>query len=84
LLSLLIGEVADAPPFAAGNDVHGYFASLTLCTFYGFVLLMSGWQAEQSYILDQYSTVLNRVIEKFPNGTLWQLNRSSSFSPSAG
>jgi len=24
---------------ATGDDVHGYFASLTLLTFYGFILL---------------------------------------------
>lgn len=38
-LPLLSRHVADFFSVAAGNDVHGYFASLTLCTFYGFVLL---------------------------------------------
>ncbi|ORY89442.1 mitochondrial outer membrane protein IML2 [Leucosporidium creatinivorum] len=61
---------------ATGNDVHGYFASLTLLTFYCLVLLMSGWQCEEDYLLDQCTIVLNRVIERFPEGTLWVLNRA--------
>ncbi|GAA5850339.1 hypothetical protein JCM8547_001838 [Rhodosporidiobolus lusitaniae] len=61
---------------STGNDVHGYFASLTLCTFYGFILLMGGWQAQESYILSQYASVLGRVHARFPQGTLWQLNRA--------
>ncbi|KAI5480790.1 mitochondrial outer membrane protein IML2 [Pseudohyphozyma bogoriensis] len=61
---------------STGDDVHGYFASLALVTFYGVVLLMSGWQAEEDYIIAQYGAVLSRVASKFPNGTLWILNRA--------
>ncbi|GAA5984217.1 hypothetical protein JCM10908_006095 [Rhodotorula pacifica] len=61
---------------STGNDVHGYFASLTLTTFYGFLLLMSGWQASEASYLRTMATVLDRVHARFPNGTLWVLNRA--------
>ncbi|GAA5935455.1 hypothetical protein JCM3775_006276 [Rhodotorula graminis] len=61
---------------ATGDDVHGYFASLTLVTFYGFILLMSGWQSSESTYLATLSRTLGRVTSRFPNGTLWVLNRA--------
>ncbi|BGP24888.1 mitochondrial outer membrane protein IML2 [Rhodotorula toruloides] len=61
---------------STGDDVHGYFASLTLVTFYGFILLMSGWQASESTYLRSLSSILGRVHDRFPNGTLWVLNRA--------
>lgn len=38
---------------------------------------MSGWQCEEKYLLDQCSIILNRIINRFPDGTLWVLNRES-------
>lgn len=35
---------------------------------------MSGWQAEEQYLIRQCSIVLERVIDRFPRGTLWRLN----------
>ncbi|BGP16385.1 hypothetical protein JCM10213_004928 [Rhodosporidiobolus nylandii] len=61
---------------STGNDIHGYFASLVLVTFYCFVLLMSGWQANEQYLLSQCAAVLHRVYKKFPKGSLWRLNRA--------
>ncbi|BGP48269.1 Mitochondrial outer membrane protein iml2 [Rhodotorula kratochvilovae] len=61
---------------STGDDVHGYFASLTLVTFYGFILLMSGWQSSESSYLRSLNRTLNRVSTRFPNGTLWVLNRA--------
>ncbi|KAM0791385.1 hypothetical protein ACM66B_005850 [Microbotryomycetes sp. NB124-2] len=61
---------------STGNDVHGYFASLALLTFYCVVLLMSGWQANEQYLLTQCNNVLSRVIDRFPKGTLWRLNKA--------
>ncbi|BGP55618.1 hypothetical protein JCM8202_004879 [Rhodotorula sphaerocarpa] len=61
---------------STGNDVHGYFASLTLMTYYGFILLMSGWQASEMGYLRSVASVLDRVHARFPKGTLWVLNRA--------
>ncbi|KAM0753081.1 hypothetical protein T439DRAFT_323696 [Meredithblackwellia eburnea MCA 4105] len=61
---------------ATGDDVHGYFASLCLITYYSVILLMSGWQADEEYLLRQTSAVLSRISAKFPDGTLWVLNRA--------
>ncbi|GAA5984842.1 hypothetical protein JCM11641_005434 [Rhodosporidiobolus odoratus] len=61
---------------STGNDVHGHFASLTLITYYCFILLMSGWQANQAYLINQCTVILDRVHEKLPHGSLWTLNRS--------
>ncbi|SCZ88505.1 BZ3500_MvSof-1268-A1-R1_Chr2-1g04454 [Microbotryum saponariae] len=61
---------------STGNDTHAAFASLTLLTFYCVVLLMSGWQSDEEYLLSQCEIVLERVIERFPEGTLWILQRA--------
>ncbi|GAA5820130.1 hypothetical protein JCM11251_005496 [Rhodosporidiobolus azoricus] len=61
---------------STGNDIHGFFASLTLITFYCFQLLMSGWQAQREYLIDQCTAVLERVYDRFPRGTLWRLNKA--------
>lgn len=61
---------------SAGRDVHSAFAALTLLTWYGLILLLSGWQADEQYLFDHCSSMLNRVVSRFPNGTLWQLNRA--------
>ncbi|GAA5925138.1 uncharacterized protein JCM15063_004933 [Sporobolomyces koalae] len=61
---------------AAGADVHSAFAALTLLTWYGLILLLSGWQANEKYMFDHCASMLDRVVSRFPNGTLWQLNRA--------
>ncbi|SCV72008.1 BQ2448_4702 [Microbotryum intermedium] len=61
---------------STGNDTHAAFASLTLLTFYCVVLLMSGWQSDEEYLLNQCEILLERVIERFPEGTLWILQRA--------
>ncbi|GAA5959180.1 hypothetical protein JCM3765_005096 [Sporobolomyces pararoseus] len=61
---------------SAGRDVHSAFAALTLLTWYGLILLLSGWQADEQYLFDHCASMLNRVVSRFPNGTLWQLNRA--------
>lgn len=59
---------------SAGQDVHSAFAALTLLTFYSLILLLSGWQADEQYLFDHCASMLNRVIARFPTGTLWRLN----------
>lgn len=61
---------------ANGSDVHSVFAGLTLMTYYGVVLLMSGYQADEKYILKQYKIFVDKLEGKYPTGTLWILNRA--------
>ncbi len=37
---------------------------------------MTGWQASEASYLRTMATVLDRVHARFPNGTLWVLNRA--------
>ncbi|KAF8489806.1 hypothetical protein F5888DRAFT_1929649 [Russula emetica] len=61
---------------ASGNDVHSVFAGLALMTYYGVVLLMSGYQADEKSILKQYRSIVDKLENKYPTGTLWILNRA--------
>jgi hypothetical protein len=47
---------------ASGNDVHSVFAGLALMTYYGVVLLMSGYQADEKYILKQYRSIVDKCV----------------------
>ena len=51
---------------ASGNDVHSVFAGLTLMTYYGVVLLMSGYQADEKYILKQYRSIVDKYVHTPP------------------
>ncbi|KAI0290652.1 hypothetical protein B0F90DRAFT_582157 [Multifurca ochricompacta] len=44
-------------------------------TYYGVVLLMSGYQADEESILKQYKAIVDKLETKYPTGTLWTLNR---------
>ncbi|KAK7693929.1 hypothetical protein QCA50_003503 [Cerrena zonata] len=61
---------------AAQNDVHSVFAGLTLMTYHGVVLLLSGYQADEQHILKQYRAVVDKVDARYPTGSLWILNRA--------
>ncbi|KAI0289831.1 hypothetical protein BC826DRAFT_1029792 [Russula brevipes] len=61
---------------ANGSDVHSVFAGLALMTYHGVVLLMSGYQADEKHILKQYKAIVDKLEAKYPNGTLWILNRA--------
>ncbi|CCL99980.1 uncharacterized protein FIBRA_02005 [Fibroporia radiculosa] len=61
---------------AAHTDVHGIFAGLALMTYHGVVLLLSGYQADEQHILRQYRTIVDKVSTRYPNGSLWILNRA--------
>ncbi|PPR07452.1 hypothetical protein CVT26_013483 [Gymnopilus dilepis] len=58
------------------NDVHGVFAGLVLMTYYGVVLLLSGYQANEQNILVEYRAIIERAYDKYPEGALWVLNRA--------
>lgn len=51
---------------ASGNDVHSVFAGLALMTYYGVVLLMSGYQADEKYILKQYRSIVDKCVHARP------------------
>jgi len=51
---------------ANGTDVHSVFAGLALMTYYGIVLLMSGYQADEKYILKQYRAIVDKCVHLRP------------------
>ncbi|EMD38154.1 hypothetical protein CERSUDRAFT_113305 [Gelatoporia subvermispora B] len=61
---------------AARNDVHAVFAGLSLMTYHGVVLLLSGYQADEQHILKQYRAVVDKVSSRYPDGSLWILNHA--------
>ncbi|EAU84983.2 hypothetical protein CC1G_04079 [Coprinopsis cinerea okayama7 len=61
---------------ASKKDVHGVFAGLVLMTYHGVVLLLSGWQADEARIINQYKGIIDNVEERYPEGALWILNRA--------
>ncbi|KAK1233739.1 Mitochondrial outer membrane protein iml2 [Marasmius sp. AFHP31] len=61
---------------AAGKDPHSVFAGLVLMTYRGIVLLLSGYQADETHILRQYSAIVDSMKERYPNGALWILNEA--------
>ncbi|KAJ8473696.1 hypothetical protein ONZ45_g16204 [Pleurotus djamor] len=61
---------------AAKSDVHSIFAGLVLMTYYGVVLLLSGYQADEAHIVKQYRAIVEKIEPKYPTGALWILNRA--------
>jgi Protein of unknown function (DUF3808) len=47
---------------ASGSDVHSVFAGLALMSYYGVVLLVSGYQADERYILKQYKAIVDKCV----------------------
>ncbi|GJE87054.1 mitochondrial outer membrane protein [Phanerochaete sordida] len=58
------------------TDVHAVFAGLVLMTYYGVVLLLTGYQADGQHILKQYRAMIDHVEARYPTGSLWILNRA--------
>jgi len=44
-------------------------------TYFGVVLLLSGYQANESKIINEYQELVDRLYNRFPNGALWILNK---------
>ncbi|KAG1831847.1 outer membrane protein Iml2/Tetratricopeptide repeat protein 39 [Suillus variegatus] len=61
---------------AARNDIHSVFAGLVLMTYHGVVLLLSGYQADEAHIIKQYKAIVSRVDGRYPDGSLWILNKA--------
>ncbi|KNZ76231.1 Mitochondrial outer membrane protein IML2 [Termitomyces sp. J132] len=49
---------------------------LVLMTYYGVVLLLSGYQADEAHIIKQYKAIVTSIEARFPQGALWILNRA--------
>ncbi|GJJ12064.1 hypothetical protein Clacol_006305 [Clathrus columnatus] len=65
---------------ATKNDAHAVFAGLTLMTYHGAVLLLSGYQADEAHIFRQYKAIVNKLQNKYPLGSLWILNNAKILS----
>ncbi|KAF6750566.1 mitochondrial outer membrane protein IML2 [Ephemerocybe angulata] len=61
---------------ATKQDVHGVFSGLVLMTYYGVVLLLSGWQADEANLIKVYRGIVDNVELRYPEGALWILNRA--------
>ncbi|EIW74024.1 hypothetical protein CONPUDRAFT_113920 [Coniophora puteana RWD-64-598 SS2] len=61
---------------AARTDVHAVFAGLVLMTYYGVVLLLAGYQADEAHIIKQYQAIVDKADSRYPTGALWILNRA--------
>ncbi|KAL1944788.1 hypothetical protein VTO73DRAFT_3218 [Trametes versicolor] len=61
---------------AAKTDVHSVFAGLSLMTYHGVVLLLSGYQANEAHIIKQYHAIVDKLETRYPTGSLWILNRA--------
>ncbi|KAG6815974.1 hypothetical protein H0H87_009701 [Tephrocybe sp. NHM501043] len=61
---------------ASKTDVHSVFAGLVLMTYYGVVLLLSGYQADETHIIKQYKAIVESIEKRYPDGALWILNRA--------
>jgi len=44
-------------------------------SYHGVVLLLVGYQADETHILKQYKAIVEKVASRFPLGSLWILNR---------
>ncbi|KAI6010345.1 hypothetical protein EDC04DRAFT_3145978 [Pisolithus marmoratus] len=61
---------------AASTDMHSVVAGLVLMSYYGVLLLASGYQADQKRIIDQYRGIVREVSQRYPKGPLWILHKA--------
>ena len=48
---------------------------LALMSYYGVVLLLAGYQADETHILKQYKAIVEKLAGRYPLGSLWILNK---------
>lgn len=53
-------------------------------SYYGMVLLLAGYQADEAHILKQYTAIVEKIAGRFPLGSLWILNRVNTSSENFG
>ncbi|KAJ3868792.1 hypothetical protein EV359DRAFT_31448 [Lentinula novae-zelandiae] len=73
---LALQALAVSAEYAAEGEVHGVFAGLVLMTYHGVVLLLSGYQADETRIIREYEGVVRGIEARYPKGALWILNRA--------
>ncbi|KAJ7594210.1 outer membrane protein Iml2/Tetratricopeptide repeat protein 39 [Mycena floridula] len=61
---------------AAKKDVHSVFAGLCLMSYYGVLLLLCGYLADEAHIIKQYTAIVESLESRYPTGSLWILNRA--------
>ncbi|KAI6138112.1 outer membrane protein Iml2/Tetratricopeptide repeat protein 39 [Pisolithus tinctorius] len=61
---------------AARTDVHAMFAGLLLTTYYGSLLLASGYHADEQHITDQCKSIVRRLLHRHPKLSLCMLNKA--------
>lgn len=44
-------------------------------SYHGVVLLLTGYQADEKFILKQYRAIVDTIETRYPDGALWILNR---------
>lgn len=44
-------------------------------SYYGVVLLLVGYQADETHVLKQYKAIVDKLASRYPLGSLWILNR---------
>lgn len=54
--------VVDGQEGGGRGDVHGVFAALVLMTYWGAVLLVGGWCASESAIVQEYAKLVERFV----------------------
>jgi hypothetical protein len=45
-------------------------------TYLGVILLLAGWQADETAIVKQYTAIVDKLLKKYPTGSLWILNKA--------
>ncbi|KAI5990564.1 hypothetical protein F5J12DRAFT_727655 [Pisolithus orientalis] len=61
---------------AARTDVHAMFAGLLLTTYYGSLLLASGYHADEQHVTDQCRGIVRRLLHRHPKLSLCMLNKA--------
>ena len=59
-------EDANGGALQGRGDVHGVFAALVLMTYWGAILLLGGWCADEANIVREYAALVERCVPPSP------------------
>ncbi|KAG6809489.1 hypothetical protein H0H92_016051 [Tricholoma furcatifolium] len=74
--SVFSGRVVHSSTFFLSLHLTPIVLRLVLMTYYGVVLLLSGYQADEAHIIKQYKAIVDSIEVRYPEGALWILNRA--------